>query len=106
MSCLRNASALRARTKLHWLALLLAVAQACAVPPYGGDVNGPAKCVAAGGQCQLGGRNCEGVVGPQDCDPWVNPGGARCCLPCPAGETPNDAGPDDAGTFHYDTGCH
>jgi len=45
--------------------------------------NGPAECVAAGGRCVIG-SGClpdAGVVGPQDCNPDRNPGGAVCCLP-------------------------
>ena len=47
----------------------------------GGEASGPADCVAAGGQCVLGGGgpNCA-KVGPQDCNPDRNPGGAACCL--------------------------
>jgi hypothetical protein len=52
---------------------------------------GAEMCVAAGGQCLLGGHSCP-VVGAQDCNPDRNPGGAFCCLPCPAGTRANDAG--------------
>lgn len=42
--------------------------------------SGPSDCAAAGGRCILGpGRGCA-VVGPQDCNPDRNPGGAICCL--------------------------
>ncbi len=42
--------------------------------------SGPADCVAAGGQCVVGpAMNC-GKVGPQNCNPDRNPGGAVCCL--------------------------
>ena len=61
--------------------------------------NGAAECGEAGGQCVLGGGPCRGTEGPQDCNPYVNPGGAFCCLPCPTGQTPNDAGLPT-------TGCH
>lgn len=54
--------------------------------------NGPEACVAAGGQCVIGGHPCPNI-GPQDCNPDRNPGGAVCCLPCPPGQAPNDAGP-------------
>ncbi len=65
-----------------------------------GCSNGAADCVAAGGRCVLGGGPCQGTEGPQDCDPPpVNPGGAFCCLPCPSGQTANDAGMPT-------TGCH
>lgn len=49
------------------------------------DTSGPAACVAAGGQCVLGGASCSSR-GPQDCNPDRNPGGAFCCLSglCPA----------------------
>ena len=56
---------------------------------------GPEQCVAAGGECKLGSaahtRDCANV-GPQDCNPDVNPGGAICCLPCAAGKVQTDAG--------------
>jgi hypothetical protein len=45
---------------------------------------GPAACAAGGGQCLIGGNPCANR-GPQDCNPDRNPGGAFCCLPCPAG---------------------
>ena len=46
----------------------------------GDALSGPAACAAAGGQCLLGGApNCV-IVGPQDCKPDRNPGGAFCCL--------------------------
>src|ERR1044071_5668364 len=42
--------------------------------------SGPAACAAAGGKCILGpGLGCA-QVGPQDCNPDRNPGGAVCCL--------------------------
>ena len=56
-----------------------------------GSSSGPAACVAAGGQCLIGGNRCPNQ-GPQDCNPDRNPGGAFCCLPCPAGTKANDAG--------------
>jgi len=55
------------------------------------NISGPDLCVAAGGQCVLGGRPCPNK-GPQDCNPDKNPGGAFCCLPCPQGTKSNDAG--------------
>jgi hypothetical protein len=55
--------------------------------------DGQTACIAAGGQCVIGGYRC-GNVGPQDCNPDHNPGGAFCCLGCPAGVTP---APDDGG---------
>jgi hypothetical protein len=44
--------------------------------------SGPTACVAAGGQCLAGGGgpNYCGTVGPQNCNPDHNPGGAVCCL--------------------------
>ena len=43
--------------------------------------NGVAECADAGGNCILGPpTNCQGMVGPQDCNPDQNPGGALCCL--------------------------
>jgi hypothetical protein len=74
-------------------ALLLAIAAltACAA------ADGPAQCAAAGGRCVIGPpSNCVGMIGPQDCNPDRNPGGAICCVPCPSGQTPVDGG----------TGCH
>ena len=59
--------------------------------------NGPAACVAAGGQCLIGGTRCV-HVGAADCNPDLNPGGAFCCLDEPADAdvgVPSDAG--DAG---------
>lgn len=41
--------------------------------------SGFAACVAAGGECVLGGTSCA-RSGPQDCNPNENPGGAFCCL--------------------------
>jgi hypothetical protein len=73
---------------------LLLLAASCAQ-------SGPEACVAAGGECVLGGGPCYGIQGPQDCNPPpVNPGGAFCCLPCPAGQTPIDAG------YAMVSGCH
>jgi hypothetical protein len=60
---------------------------------------GSAECVAAGGGCIVGSGPCEGTQGPQDCNPDLTPAGAFCCLPCPSGQTPNDAGLPA-------TGCH
>jgi hypothetical protein len=55
--------------------------------------SGAGGCVAAGGECVLGGYACPNPDhGPQECNPDRNPGGAFCCLPCPKGETLNDAG--------------
>ena len=53
--------------------------------------SGAGTCSAAGGQCLLGSASCPNR-GPQDCNPDKNPGGAFCCLPCPNGKEPNDAG--------------
>lgn len=74
------------------LTLLLSMgvgAWACSSP--NGSSTGPEACVAAGGQCVMGSQPCPNR-GPQDCNPQRNPGGAICCLPCPDGTTPNDAG--------------
>ncbi len=47
----------------------------------GADADGPAACVAAGGECLVGGSSSVcAVVGPQDCNPDRNPGGQYCCL--------------------------
>jgi hypothetical protein len=56
-----------------------------------GSPSGREACVAAGGQCLLGGNACANP-GPQDCNPDRNPGGAFCCLPCPSGTKANDGG--------------
>ena len=56
------------------------------------SANGAADCVAAGGECIIGSGPCKGTEGPQDCNPDRNPGGAFCCLPCPAGQSPRDGG--------------
>ena len=77
-----------------WAALLL-VAASC-------GQSGEAACEAAGGQCVLGGGPCSGTQGTQECNPNVNPGGAFCCLPCPVGQTPNDAG----NAHVIVSGCH
>ncbi len=68
---------------------LMALLGACS--STSGDNSGPAACAAAGGQCLIGGNTCPNR-GPQDCNPDRNPGGAFCCLPCPAGTKANDAG--------------
>jgi hypothetical protein len=54
--------------------------------------DGPAACVAAGGQCLVGGSTCA-VVGPQDCNPDRGPSGSYCCLDRDGGP---DGGPADA----------
>jgi hypothetical protein len=41
---------------------------------------GPAECAAAGGRCILGSYQGCGEVGPFECNPERNPGGAFCCL--------------------------
>jgi hypothetical protein len=53
--------------------------------------SGPQQCADAGGQCIIGSNPCPNK-GSQDCNPDKNPGGAICCLPCPSGTNPNDAG--------------
>jgi hypothetical protein len=63
-------------------ALLLAALGGCTATESGQDA-----CVAAGGQCVLGGYQCPNK-GPQDCNPDRNPGGAFCCLGCFSGTTP------------------
>jgi hypothetical protein len=49
----------------------------------GNKSSGREDCVAAGGQCLVGGPlSCSTKrIGPQDCNPDLNPGGAVCCLP-------------------------
>lgn len=57
--------------------------------------SGPQQCIEAGGQCLIGSVTGMGLcpnVGPQDCNPDRNPGGAVCCLPCPNGTKATDAG--------------
>lgn len=71
--------------------LLLALALAACSSSSSSNSSGPQACVAAGGQCLLGNDPCPNR-GPQDCNPDKNPGGAFCCLPCPTGTKPNDAG--------------
>jgi len=73
------------------LTVLFAMAVAVGGWACSSSNDGPAACVAAGGQCILGGNHCPNA-GPQDCNPDRNPGGAFCCLPCPAGTSPNDGG--------------
>jgi len=68
------------------LVLLIVTAAACS-----GKSSGAEACVAAGGQCVLGGYSCPNP-GTQDCNPDKNPGGAFCCLPCQDGTRSNDAG--------------
>jgi len=58
---------------------------------------GPEACKAAGGTCVVGGTQCIGTVGPQDCNPDRTPAGQYCCLPCPALQTPADGGFPPAG---------
>jgi hypothetical protein len=57
--------------------------------------SGPEACEAAGGVCRIGGLAGTGIcpnLGPQDCNPDRNPGGAVCCLPCPGGTVPAEGG--------------
>ncbi len=57
--------------------------------------SGVEECQAAGGQCRVGPPTMCPNVGPQDCrkDTTVtDPAGHYCCLPCPNGTKPNDAG--------------
>ena len=73
----------RAKFRLLLPCVLVLPIWACA----SSSQSGPAECAAAGGHCVLG-PGCTsdaGVVGPQDCNPDVNPGGAVCCLPLDAG---------------------
>jgi hypothetical protein len=60
---------------VSWICVLIAMLAG------GCERSGPAACVAAGGQCVLGGGSLDCLErGPQDCNPDVNPGGAICCL--------------------------
>jgi hypothetical protein len=80
--------------------LILGVSVVIAVWAVGcsASTNG-SECVAAGGGCFVGGNQCKGTEGPDDCGPQQpNPGGSYCCIPCPPGQTPNDGG--------FPTGCH
>jgi hypothetical protein len=59
-----------------------------------GATSGQEACAAAGGQCRIGAPVCPNI-GPQDCRTNTSvedPGGHYCCLPCPSGTKPNDAG--------------
>lgn len=74
------------------VAVLLTIAvTACSSDTTGPDTSGPAACSAAGGRCLIGSSVCPNR-GAQDCNPYRNPGGAFCCLPCPIGKKENDAG--------------
>jgi hypothetical protein len=84
-----------------WILTLLCVAAlaACSSTPSGSS--GPDACRAAGGTCVIGpGTGCA-TVGPQDCNPDRNPGGAICCLQQAtadgAGDATADAAAADAG---------
>ena len=78
------------------------------------DAGGPADCVAAGGQCLVGGGGdiCA-VVGPQDCNPDRGPSGSYCCLEKASGvdaaaDTGADSSPDassDAADACAPSGC-
>ena len=75
------------------LILAAAIVNACGSDGTPG-VSGPQACAAAGGTCLIGpGIGCA-RVGPQDCNPDRNPGGAYCCLQ----REPIDAGTDAADT--------
>jgi hypothetical protein len=71
-----------------------------AEPDVSAEDSGPADCVAAGGQCVVGpGVNC-GKIGPQNCNPDHNPGGAVCCLAeC------TDANTQTIQASNYDQSC-
>lgn len=74
------------------LAVLLGVA--CSSSSAPAEVaNGPAACVAAGGQCLIGGATCA-HVGSADCNPDLNPGGGFCCLDKTGADAATDALPD------------
>jgi hypothetical protein len=76
---------------LRRLRAVVGIAALLLMAACSGSSDGPAACVAAGGQCLLGGNPCPNR-GSQDCNPDRNPGGAFCCLPCPGGTKANDAG--------------
>ena len=45
------------------------------------DADGPAECIAAGGECLVGGAiSVCALMGPQDCNPERGPSGSYCCL--------------------------
>jgi hypothetical protein len=47
----------------------------------GADADGPAACIAAGGECLVGGAiSVCALAGPQDCNPERGPSGSYCCL--------------------------
>src|SRR4051812_567969 len=85
-SCVGKASGVERVELMKIICALVLLLGACS-----GGSSGPEACVDAGGKCLLGGAMCP-VHGPQDCNPDKNPGGAFCCLPCPKGTAPNDAG--------------
>jgi hypothetical protein len=58
--------------------------------------NGIAACAVAGGRCLLGGPAGCANVGPQDCNPDRNPGGAVCCLDPPMNDCPTSRCPPGA----------
>ena len=65
-----------------------------------GACGSQSACDKAGGTCVLGsGLGCAGQLAPDkggcDSDP-PTPAGGICCVPCPAGQTPDDGG----------AGCH
>jgi hypothetical protein len=75
------------------ISVAITVAQGC-------GQSGQAACVAAGGQCVIPNLNCA-KVGPQDCNPDRNPGGAYCCLAemdAALRQGPEEGAPADAGT--------
>jgi hypothetical protein len=60
--------------------------------------DGPAQCIAAGGRCLLGsGVPSCAELGPFDCNPTRNPGGAFCCLKVKPGSPLDPAGAAGAG---------
>jgi hypothetical protein len=69
-----------------------------------GQPSGPDACKAAGGRCVLGGFPSCATVGPQDCNPDRNPGGAFCCLK-DVSATCGDAGVLNIQASDYDQTC-
>lgn len=65
----------------------------------GADADGPTACVAAGGECLVGGSiSVCAAVGPQDCNPDRGPGGSYCCLrKAGVAGAATDSGPLDGG---------
>jgi len=76
----------------------------CGPPARDAGLSGPAACVAAGGQCVVGGFTGCSKLGTQDCNPDRNPGGAFCCLDRSVSQT-CDASVQTIRASDYDQTC-